>query len=200
MNIEELHKFWNYDHDSGSGSGVDFCRGYIDFVSEFIRLNSIESVVDLGCGDFVVGREIDYGNARFLGVDGSLHHVSSHTKNFADRDFEFLNSDVETFDSSEFDLALVKDVIQHWPTENIQRFLNLPRAKFMIITNDTGGGVVNGDIPYNQMSGGRLQVAVRGLDLESPPFNVKGSEVFRFHGKTCLLVCRGDCQPILPGK
>lgn len=198
MNIEELHRFWNYDHDSGAGSGVDFCRGYVGFISEFIRLNSIRSVVDLGCGDFTVGREIDYHGARLLGVDGSLHHVNSHIEKFADRGFEFVNADVESFDPSSFDLALVKDVIQHWPLENIKRFLEMPRARFTILTNDTGGGTVNGDIPYNPMSGGRLQVAVRGLDLEAPPFNVRGAEVFRFNGKTSFLICREGEHPVLP--
>jgi hypothetical protein len=60
-NIYET-SFWgdNKNHDykgsSGYGSGIDYNKfTYVPFLKNFIQKKNIQSVVDLGCGDFRCG-------------------------------------------------------------------------------------------------------------------------------------------------
>lgn len=191
MPIEEALRYWDYAHDSGGGSHPDAAAPYVGLVSELIRTEGVRSVVDLGCGDFQVGRLIDYGMARVVGVDASSHHIGRLSEELAaDPRFSFVHADVGDFDASGFDLGLCKDVLQHWPTDRILRFLSGPLPRLLLLTNDAAGGDINGDIPLIPMRDGRLQVAVRGLDLNAPPFSVGGTVLLRYSGKDCLLLRR----------
>lgn len=191
MDIAEALRYWDYDHGSGAGSTSEFCAEYISFVAKLIRDEGVKTVADLGCGDFVVGSAIDYGDATVVGVDASTHHIARHkAKHEGNEKFSFVHADVESFDASGFDLVLCKDVLQHWPTERIFLFLANARPRLMLLTNDYGGGTVNGDIEYLETIGTQLNVNVRGLDLNDHPFNVGGVEVLRFNGKSCLLLKR----------
>lgn len=188
MDLEDLHAHWNYAHDSGGGSDPTWCEPYIRYVSELIAEERPASVVDLGCGDFEVGGRIDYGPARVVCVDGSLRHVTAHAARWPQ--YEFINWDLEEFDAGGFDLGLMKDVLQHWPTDRIKKFLSRPLPRLMLFTNDTSGGEVNGDIQRRAMEDDHLQANVRGLDLTAEPFNLKGTVTLRLGGKDCLLVRR----------
>ena len=48
-----------YNGSSGGGSDVEFnLNTYIPFLKKFIRDNKIETICDLGCGDFRCGKII----------------------------------------------------------------------------------------------------------------------------------------------
>lgn len=188
--METIDLYWDYDHDSGSGSRVEVCGEYIEYVSRLIRDENVRTVVDLGCGDFVVGSAIDYGTASVIGVDGSSHHIARHLETHASPNVSFIRADVESFGMDRYDLVLCKDVLQHWPSDRIISFLSRPRPKLLLLTNDNDGGTVNGDIEYLPTINGHLQVNVRGLNLNEPPFSVCGTEVLQFNGKTSILLRR----------
>jgi hypothetical protein len=57
---------YSQPYDSGSGSAEQFAGPYCDLISRFISERRIRTVVDLGCGDFRVGREVA---ALYIGVD-----------------------------------------------------------------------------------------------------------------------------------
>ena len=187
---EDIFKIWEYGCSSGAGSDPVFAKEYIDFVSRFIREHDIRSIVDVGCGDFQVGSCIDYGSAKLTAVDASTTWIDRHqTKYVSDDRFTFLRKDIRSFDCSGFDLALVKDVLQHWPSVDILEWISSSKARFTLVTNDVGGGVVNSDISYDP-SGGQRSVCVRGLDLNAEPVCVGGSHVLTFNGKKTLLLER----------
>ncbi len=189
--MDDLRLYWDYDHDSGGGSDLAVCGPYMECVRDLIRTEGVRSVVDLGCGDFVVGGAIDYGDATVVGVDASSHHIARLRGEYRDDPrFTFVEADVETFDASGFDLGLCKDVVQHWPTDAILRFLSNPGPRLLLLTNDERGGEVNGDIPLLPMRDGRLQVNVRGLDLTLPPFEVTGEILLSAVGKSSILIRR----------
>src|SRR5947199_10616654 len=48
----------NGEFYSGPGSYGEITGVYVDFIVSYIQKNQIKSVVDLGCGDFNIGRQI----------------------------------------------------------------------------------------------------------------------------------------------
>src|SRR5229473_3807292 len=55
---------------SGSGSEGDAAQEYVAFIKRFIQTKDLHTIVDLGCGDFRVGRALVEGiDVRYIGVD-----------------------------------------------------------------------------------------------------------------------------------
>jgi SAM-dependent methyltransferase len=64
---------------SGPGSHGPASDLYCSTVSAFVRENGIRSIVDLGCGDFAVGRRIvEATEAQYIGVDVVPELVRHH--------------------------------------------------------------------------------------------------------------------------
>ncbi|MHB8407954.1 MAG: class I SAM-dependent methyltransferase [Acidiferrobacterales bacterium] len=179
----EIFQIWDYGHNSGTGSDPQKAQEYIDFISKFIKEHGVKRVCDLGCGDFEVGSRIDYGDAEVVAVDASEKHIQKHRGVHTHPRFTFVHADLRAFDDSGFDLVLVKDVLQHWPTEDIKQWCVREHGKLLLVTNDVGGGEVNGDISYLPSVDGKLKVNVRGLDLRAKPFNVSAALVLEYGGK-----------------
>ena len=60
-----LTKAWGDNGEpfcSGTGSRGPISEQYCAFVTKFIRDHQVQSIVDLGCGDFSVGRQIVEGS------------------------------------------------------------------------------------------------------------------------------------------
>lgn len=160
-----------YTDRSGPGSTVEFSAPYRSFVERFIIENRIKSVYDLGCGDGVVASNIDYHGALYLGIDCIAERVErnrmlyGHIGQFECRDLRSAHP--------RSDLVLVKDVIQHWTTDEIIAWLAHMRRcafRYALITNCTYGETVNTDVE----TGGW-----RAIDLTKPPFGV-GQVVFQW--------------------
>jgi len=52
---------------SGSGSEASVTQLYVDWVTGFIRRNRINSVLDIGCGDFRVGEQLLATGITYIG-------------------------------------------------------------------------------------------------------------------------------------
>jgi SAM-dependent methyltransferase len=158
---------------SGSGSTPEATASYRDFLREFLRDNDIRSVLDLGCGDWQFSQLIDWTGIDYLGVDVSKV-VHQNTKAFARPGIRFQKLNGTSSDLPRADLLIMKDVIQHWSNEDIERFLpNLSKFRYALITNGThiGSRETNAEI----RTGG-----CRPVDLTAAPFNVRGSFVYEF--------------------
>ena len=128
-----------YNGSSGCGSSIQFNLGYIPFLKGMITKNSIKSVVDLGCGDFVCGPLIyDDLDIVYTGYDTYkkvIEYNSIHSKySFVHLDF-FTNKE----DIISGDLCILKDVLQHWSLSQIYTFLDYlvetQKFKYILICN-----------------------------------------------------------------
>lgn len=137
---------------SGPGSSVAFNADLIDFLRDFIILRGVESVADLGCGDFRYGRVLftEKVHVRYHGYDIYESVIPrctvSHLK-FSTLDF------YQDFDKVEpADLCIIKDVLQHWPRRMISSFLaNLnQKFKYVIVINCCTGANESADIQLGQ--------------------------------------------------
>jgi len=124
---------------SGPGSDLSNVREYMEFLQVFINLNKIQSIMDVGCGDFQFMRHMDLRKVKYTGVDCVKSVVKFNNKEFGSDNISFKYKDLSrhTFDYA--DLYILKDVLQHLSNEMIYNFLDYitesKLAKYIIITN-----------------------------------------------------------------
>jgi SAM-dependent methyltransferase len=159
---------------SGPGSREEVTRVYRTFLQNFMRANNVASVVDLGCGDWQIGRHMDWTGITYTGVDASAV-VLQETRQFARDGVSFLHANAITDPLPPADLLIAKDVLQHWPNADILAFLpQLAKYRFALITNGFAAPLVarlNADIKVGNC---------RAINLTLAPFNLPGCFVFGF--------------------
>ena len=151
---------WN--GGSGPGSTVEFTKGYCEFIKKFVANNGINTILDIGCGDWQFSQHlIPSLNVEYFGVDVSPIALHITSKRFADFRTHFLCDDASTnlwslmyyiygLDSVRLTkhttLLLCKDVMQHWSSDRWQPFLrdviawlwSHPTSTYALVTNDSG--------------------------------------------------------------
>jgi len=160
-----------YAECSGPGSTRTVTRPYRRFLESFIKEHKIKTILDLGCGDMEVMSHVDLGRAKYLGVDVIAERVARNAKNHTG--LKFQQGDAREFPLDGFDLVIIKDVLQHWSTEEVKDWLDrffASTSKMALATNCNYGPSVNTNIE----TGGW-----RAVDLTKPPFSV-GRLVFRW--------------------
>lgn len=146
-NIYET-SFWgdnkdnNYSGSSGSGSGVEYNKEYIEIVKKVIEDYNINNIVDLGCGDFRIGRLLyDDINVLYTGYDVYKKVIDYHKTQYTEPKYTFKHLDFYTNKESiiEGDMCILKDVIQHWTIEEIYVFLDYliesKKFKYILLVN-----------------------------------------------------------------
>jgi hypothetical protein len=129
---------------SGPGSTIPFNEQYFQFMSNFLHDYKIKSVVDLGCGDFVVSKKIFFDtDIDYTGIDCVSFIVSMLQKLYKDNNhIRFLCYDVfsQKEDIPAADLFLLKDILQHWKNKYVYEFLDYmvsvhKHTTFMIVNS-----------------------------------------------------------------
>lgn len=162
---------------SGAGSSLEeVVDSYIFDIKNFLTNNDIktEICVDMGCGDFRVGRRLREICGKYIGVDVVPELIQYNNKNYSDRNTIFLCLDIISDDLPKGDICIVRQVFQHLSNAQIKKALNnLSHFKHVIITehlpNDSEvvrkniDKVQGLDIRYDRGS---------GVFLDSGPFNI----------------------------
>lgn len=147
-NIYE-HKIWgnnynfHYMGSSGEGSSINYNKdSYVIFLKKFINDHQIKTVVDFGCGDFLCGPYIyDDLAIKYIGYDVYKKVIDFNSSQYPTSKYNFIHLDfTENKDEIQSaDLCILKDVIQHWPLENIYNFLDYlvetKKFKYILICN-----------------------------------------------------------------
>ncbi|WP_072396619.1 class I SAM-dependent methyltransferase [Hyphomicrobium sp. CS1GBMeth3] len=176
---------------SGAGSRGACANTYVECISRIVESRSKESdrplaVVDLGCGDFSVGRRLieRTANVRYIGCDIVPELVQAHRANVSDTRASFQELDIVAGDLPDGDIVLVREVLQHLCNADVSRVLEkLGKYKEVYITEARPlflEGPSNPDKPSGP--GVRWDWRTgrgRGIDLDKPPFELKIEEVCR---------------------
>lgn len=175
MNIfEHIYRNDLWHGGSGPGSLPSVNRPYVRFLHSFLRHNQIRTVVDLGCGDWQFSRGIDWGEARYLGLDVVPQVLEKNRRRYGRGAVEFDVSPADARDVPAADLLLVKDVFQHICNEKVAAYVReFPRFKYVLVTNciQKSRHLMNTDIA----DGG-----FRPVDLRLPPFSMPMASVLEF--------------------
>ena len=155
---------------SGVGSAPETSRPYVDFLTQFIEINRVGSIVDFGCGDWQFSQFINWSQVRYFGFDVVGSVIRENILRFAKTGISF--HEFENFDAiPKVDLVVCKEVFQHLPNHIVISYVNELRKKcrFMLITNDeTPTDIVNNEIIIGKW---------RPIRLDREPFSIKGAYV-----------------------
>lgn len=98
---------------SGPGSFPEVTGNWLTRLQNFVQENQISSVVDYGCGDFVVYKNFDWKTIKYTGIDISPAAIQLAKMNApSTENFTFICE--KTLDLPAADLLIIKDVLGHW--------------------------------------------------------------------------------------
>jgi SAM-dependent methyltransferase len=184
--VEEGTQFF-----SGIGSRGAVVDAYVQCISGILESHARElgrplKVVDLGCGDFSVGRQLldQVPDMTYVGCDIVPELIEAHAASVKDARAAFRHLDIVTDELPEGDVYLVRQVLQHLSNADIGRVLKkLGRYPAVYITEGypvTVEGPPNPDKPSGP--GVRWDWRTgrgRGIELDAPPFGLRVQEVCR---------------------
>lgn len=129
-----------YRGSSGSGSAEAYNEAYIAWVRDFFQTKNIESVVDVGCGDFRCGPATYNGlNISYVGLDVYEPMIAANSIEYPTKSFRVLDCYTNRSEIPAADLCILKDVLQHWSNEEVYNFLDEITAskkfKYILICN-----------------------------------------------------------------
>jgi len=160
------------EFNSGDGSGIEFTAQYWAFLKNFIRNKSIGTVVDLGCGDFRVGRMIADAGLGYIGADVVPELIAYNTRHFGTDQVSFRCLDITRETVPDGDLCLIRQVFQHLSNSEIIAALGqCGRFRYVLVSEHLpilGPVKPNLDKPH----GPDIRLYRNsGVFLDAPPFS-----------------------------
>ena len=107
---------------SGAGSSLSANKKYITFLEKHLFDYGIKSVIDYGCGDWQFSQHVKWGDIDYLGLDVVESVIDTNKEQFPVHNF-VSDSDVFPYLKGR-DIIIIKDVLMHWPDEEIIPFLD----------------------------------------------------------------------------
>jgi len=122
--------------NSGSGSMVEDgrCDAYIDFLNQ--KLSTVNSVTEVGCGDFRIGERLSLQGKSYACYDVVPKVVDHLQKTYTVGTFALGDGRTQVIEPA--DLLVLKDVSMHWHTaDSMRSLLKLnPGFREVLITNN----------------------------------------------------------------
>jgi hypothetical protein len=167
-----------------TGRGDEETAGYVRAVGDFLCSFPVKpNIVDLGCGDFMVGSQIRKFCGRYIACDVVPGLIDFNKRQFEDLDVEFKLLDLVKDELPAGDVALIRQVLQHLSNDQIARFVaRASNYRFLVVTEHLPS---RADFRHNadKLTGpGTRMGDESGIVLTSPPFNLRPKsekEIFR---------------------
>ena len=161
---------------SGYGSSRSATRKYRAFLTNFITNNDVESIVELGCGDFQVMKLVVKKGIKYTGYDVVSDVINKNRSKFESSNIQFqLLSDYSALDSGS--LLICKDVLQHLPIQECKKIIRevFPQYRHVLVTNCIGhrnSQSVNENIQTGSFT---------NVDLRQNPYSLEGRVVLEWN-------------------
>jgi glycosyltransferase involved in cell wall biosynthesis len=167
---------------SGRGSrDPQVVRSYVEHVTSWLRSIGAEtlSLVDLGCGDFAIGRQLVPYCKSYVGVDVVRDLIDHNQAQFGSDRVRFEHLDITADPLPPADVCIVRQVLQHLTNAQIASVLSkLDRYEWVLVSEhhpfDDALERPNVDKPVN--SGTRIDFG-SGVFVDKPPFAVDPARV-----------------------
>jgi len=158
--------------NSGPGSHNEkLVLPYVKFVNSFLIDKKLKSIIDLGCGDFNVGKNIYKYVHKYYAFDIVPELIKTNKKKFNDKKivFECKNFIDDTLPKA--DGVIIRQVLQHLDNKSIAKILNKIKSyKYAIITEHIPKNIFTPNIDKNIGLTTRLEFN-SGINVEIEPFN-----------------------------
>ena len=172
-------KIWGGDNSeiffSGEGSNISpTIPFYIDTIKTFFTsLTYKPNVIDIGCGDFNIGKELVPFVNNYLAVDvvDSLIQHNKSIHNYPNVTFETL--DITNSPSPTTDVIILRHIFQHLSNKDILNSLKniYLKSKYLIITEGIPFTDFTPNLDIESMHSFRPVVNNSGVDILLSPFN-----------------------------
>ena len=159
---------------SGAGSGGNIANVYIKAVQEFLSDKNFKIIVDLGCGDFNIGKNLVSYCQSYIACDISSVILERNLKKYNYPNLSFRQLNFCEDDIPQGEAGMIREVLQHLSNDDIYNFtqkLNEEKPfKFLIFTDflPKESFTPNIDKPTDQFT--RWRFLESGVNLEEPPF------------------------------
>jgi SAM-dependent methyltransferase len=180
-----LNDVWGYK--SGPGSDPTFAKPWIDQVNYFLSRKDVKTVIDIGCGDWRIGKCLNLEGKDYTGIDISSIILKETSLN-ATENIKFIHGDFETLETHDADLIIIKDVLQHLTNASIYNIINkiMGKAKYALICDD---------LDRDNKSNNNADIMPghhRFIDISAEPFNFNFIQLGYFKGKNISLYIRDE--------
>ncbi len=165
---------------SGSGSDDELAEPYVDVISTELRgATEDEIVVDLGCGDFRVGRLLlRYLPTQYVGVDVVPKLVAHNQERFANDRVTFAHADITRDEIPDGDYCLVRQVFQHLSNAQVLGVLpKLRKFRRIFVTEGYPADETTVIPNLDKVHGSDVRAPASGLYFDQPPFNLSVREL-----------------------
>lgn len=160
---------------SGPGSVAAANKPFTRLLESFIRENSVESIVDFGCGDWQYMSSVDLQKATYIGFDVVASVLSQNRQLYSRPNVCFERSPSDLEDLPTADLLLIKDVLIHLPNAFVAKLMECAQRKYkfiLTVNNRTGNArEYNVDIQPGSF---------RPVDLARPPFSIPCATILHY--------------------
>ncbi len=121
--------------------------------------------------------------ANYIGIDIVPELIAYNNQTYANEHVDFRQIDIVVADLPDGDVCLVRQVLQHLSNAEIMNFLRRVNFQFFYVTEGqptvrigpcNPDKLAGADVRFDWRTG-----RGRGVELNSPPFNVTTKEVFR---------------------
>jgi hypothetical protein len=177
LGIDNNHIFF-----SGTGSYSQASSDYIEFIVSYVKSNKIKRIVDLGCGDFNIGKHITQRlpNVFYWGVDIFDEIINYNKLHFSSDYIQFSKIDTTKELVPEGDLLLIREVFQHLSNDSISKVINLQLNNFekVLITECYPPNEYVKSYNLDKPDGASYRCDYgSAVFLDKPPFNLQISKV-----------------------
>ncbi len=168
--------------ESGAGSADDrITTAYLAAVQQWLRRIGSEkmTIVDLGCGDFRVGRQLVDSCARYVGVDIVKPLIEHHARTFASPRVQFLHENILEDNLPEGDVCFLRQVLQHLSNDQIATVLHrIQKYRWAVITEHHPSSSFFRASNLDKPHGADIRLFQgSGVFLDDPPFNVPRTQL-----------------------
>jgi|GEM_PF-357563 len=156
---------------SGGGSDAAVAEEYCAYVRQFVRDRNVRSLVDLGCGDFRVGKQLLVPGTSYVGIDVVPSLIERNNREFGGGAISFQVVDAITQRPPAADLCLVRQVLQHLSNDQVSDILDNCRSfRYLLVSEHL---FLNGKYPVNMDKPHGFDTRPSGIRLDQAPFYCK---------------------------
>jgi hypothetical protein len=162
---------------SGHGShDAKYVTPFLDAVRTFLAtFPEMPSFVDLGCGDFNVGRQLVAHTSSYVACDVVSELIEVHKSTFHDPALRFMALDITADALPAGDVGLIRQVLQHLSNEQIASVIaKLTAFKYVIVVEYLPKGAFQSNLDQPCGAHSRIARGIQsGIVLTDPPFNLR---------------------------
>ncbi len=178
-------KFWqSAESVSGWGSTLEITKQLRPKLEQLLRDHRVKSFLDVPCGDFNWMKEVNFGDAKYIGGDIVKDLVTDLNQKYASDKRSFIHLDVATGKLPDVDMIFIRDCFIHLNNGLVNKALqNIANSNIKyFVTTHAPGIPLNAEIETGQF---------RDINFTKAPFNLP--EPF-------LIINEGCTDPLLRDK